>query len=63
MANVVQAEHHHKQWFDYLKGKWSYEITPIRLEGEARYRTDAKGNALYAKFQGKDGTSAVELIG
>jgi hypothetical protein len=63
MAGQAKADHHHKAWWKYLKGEWTYEIKELNIKGTATWRLAAKGNALVGRFQTEDGRISIELGG
>ena len=62
-AGRVDAEELHKTWRKYLKGEWSYVITPRNAKGTATWRLAAKGNASVGRFVEEDGTTSIEIGG
>ena len=62
-AGSAQADDHHKDWWGFLKGEWSYEISPVGLKGTATWRMTAKGNALIGRFVQDNGVTSTELSG
>lgn len=62
-AGKANAEDVHKAWWKYLKGEWTYEITPVNIKGTATWRLAAKGNAMVGRFVDDDGTVSIELSG
>lgn len=63
MVGQAKADHHHKAWWNYLKGEWTYEITPVGLKGTVTWRMAAKGNALVGRYRDEGGPMAVEISG
>ena len=55
------AQEPHMQWWEYLKGEWTYEVEDEK--GTATWRIAAKGNALVGRFKGENGSTGVELCG
>lgn len=61
-SGVAQAEHHHKDWWKYLEGSWSY-VTDADEKGEVTWEQSAEGNATIAQWKGDDGTRSTSLAG
>ncbi|MCS7471586.1 hypothetical protein NZK35_33475 [Stieleria sp. ICT_E10.1] len=55
------AQELHQAWWKYLQGEWSYENS--ESSGTVAYRYAAKKNAVVARFEDKDGTVSIELLG
>ena len=64
---VGQGETPHEDWFQFLKGQWTYEYSSlsaegVTLKGEAKYTPASNGKTVVAKgVEGKD--KWIELIG
>lgn len=58
----TNAAEPHREWMQFLKGKWTYQYEKLDMKGEVTYRPAAKRHALVAR--GIEGDDAwVELIG
>ena len=62
-ATRRQASPVSKQWRRYLKGEWTYEISPMNDKGTVTWRIATKGNALVGRFVGDNGVVGMELSG
>ena len=59
----ADAQEHHKAWWKYLKGTWTYEIAPLNAKGTVTWRIAAKGNAMVGRFVDADGLTSIEIGG
>ena len=62
-ATRRQASPLSKKWWRYLKGEWTYKISPLNDTGTATWRIAAKGNALVGRFVSDKGVVGMELAG
>ena len=62
-AGTADAQKPHRAWWQFLKGKWSYEISPLNMKGTATWRMTAKRNTLVGRFAEEDGSVGIELSG
>ena len=62
-ASSASADHHHKEWWKYMKGEWTYEIGPPTIKGTVTWRRSAKGNALLGRFEDSNGVVSSEIGG
>ncbi len=62
-AVSVSADHHHKDFWKFLKGEWTYEIPELELKGTATWRLAAKGNVLMSRFEDETGLIGIETCG
>ena len=66
ITGVSRADHHHKEWWDFLLGSWNYEnhLGPAGDEkGELKFEMAPAGEALLAQWKSEDGSSALEVAG
>ncbi|MCS7466056.1 hypothetical protein NZK35_05125 [Stieleria sp. ICT_E10.1] len=59
----ANAGHHHKLWFKFFEGTWSYEIPSDSESGTVTWKRVASGNALAGEFLRANGTIENELTG
>ena len=63
LGGTVRAEQPHKAWWEFLKGEWTWEISPLDTKGTSTYRSSSKGSAVVGRFKASDGTMSTELSG
>ena len=63
VTTTVKADSHHKIWWQYLVGAWTYEDDIAK--GEVTFRMAPSGEALIGEWrdEGVDGASAFEISG
>lgn len=67
LGGATQAEEHHRQWFRFLKGDWSFawesEVDAFKGVGEGNTSIVAGGDGVLASVTYADGTQDTELGG
>jgi hypothetical protein len=66
MTSIGQADHHHKEWWDFLLGSWSYENqlgADISKTGTLTFKMAPSGEAMTGEWREDGGSSAYEVAG
>jgi hypothetical protein len=59
----ARADESYKEWWQFLKGSWNWEISPLDTKGTVTWRIAAKGNACVGRFKESEGGASVETSG
>ena len=59
----ARADESYKEWWDFLAGSWTWEISPLGTEGTVTWRKAAKGNACVGRFKESEGGASIETSG
>lgn len=66
-VSTVRADHHHKDWFKYLKGDWTYEWKTeggdFLEKGDVSYTLAAGGNVVVGRVTTEEGDKELETWG
>jgi hypothetical protein len=62
-AGQARAEEAHKEWWKFLEGSWTWEISPLDTKGTVTWRKAAKGNACIGRFKESQGGASIETSG
>lgn len=62
ITGTVNADHHHKVWWKYLEGTWTYEDEIGK--GEVTFTKADTGDAMISRWRDADnGPTSIEIVG